>query len=61
MNRRGASGVKWRLVAYDMVLLLLAYVDFHRTEDASQIEIARHMPRRFIIGEENSVFSCVIS
>src|SRR5215510_6625260 len=51
----GAPGVKWGLVAYDLVLLLLAYVDYRRTEDVSQIEIARHMPRRFMIGEENEV------
>src|SRR5215510_8093484 len=51
----GAPGVKWGLVAYDLVLLLLAYVDYRRAEDISQIEIARHMPRRFMIGEENEV------
>src|SRR5262245_40379372 len=51
----GAHGVKWGLVAYDAVLLLLAYVDYRRVEDVSQIEIARHMPRRFMIGEENEV------
>src|SRR5262245_45928627 len=36
----GAPGVKWGLVAYDLVLLFLAYVDYRRTEDVSQIEIA---------------------
>src|SRR5262245_62027676 len=51
----GAPGVKWGLIAYDLVLLLLAYVDYQRIEDVSQIEIARHMPRRFMIGEENEV------
>src|SRR5215510_7229642 len=51
----GAPGVKWGLVAYDLVLLSLAYVDYRRTEDVSQIEIARNMPRRFMIGEENEV------
>jgi uncharacterized protein (DUF58 family) len=51
----GAPGVKWGLIAYDLVLLLLAYVDYRRIEDVSQIEIARHMPRRFMIGEENEV------
>jgi uncharacterized protein (DUF58 family) len=51
----GAPGVKWGLVAYDLALLLLAYVDYRRVEDISQIEIVRHMPRRFMIGEENEV------
>jgi uncharacterized protein (DUF58 family) len=51
----GLPGVKWGLAAYDMVLLLLAYVDYRRAEDISKIEIARHMPRRFMIGEENEV------
>jgi uncharacterized protein (DUF58 family) len=51
----GASGIKWGLVGYDLVLLLLAYVDYLRVEDISQIEIVRHMPRRFMIGEENEV------
>jgi uncharacterized protein (DUF58 family) len=51
----GAPGIKWGLVAYDLVLLLLAYVDYRRVEDISQIEIVRHMPRRFMIGEENEV------
>ncbi|MGE0127862.1 MAG: DUF58 domain-containing protein [Blastocatellales bacterium] len=51
----GAPGIKWGLLAYDLALLLTAYVDYRRTEDISQIEIARHMPRRFMIGEENEV------
>jgi len=51
----GAPGVKWGLIAYDLILLLLAYVDYRRTEDISRIEISRHMPRRFMIGEENEV------
>src|SRR5262245_64060781 len=50
-----APGVKWGLVAYDLVLLFLAYVDYRSTEDVSQIKIARHMPRRFMIGEDNEV------
>src|SRR5262245_34603003 len=55
----GAPGVRWGLVAYDLVLLFLAYVDYRRTEDVSQIEIARHMPRRFMIGEDNEVWITV--
>src|SRR5262245_18944927 len=51
----GAPGIKWGLIAYDLALLLLAYVDYRRTEPISQIEIDRHMPRRFMIGEENEV------
>ena len=48
-------GVKFGLIAYDLILLLLAYVDYRRTENISRIEISRHMPRRFMIGEENEV------
>ncbi|MCI0524459.1 MAG: DUF58 domain-containing protein, partial [Acidobacteria bacterium] len=48
-------GLRWGLIAYDLILLLLAYVDYRRTDDISQIEIIRHMPRRFMIGEENEV------
>ncbi|MGH9855934.1 MAG: hypothetical protein ACREBD_39365, partial [Blastocatellia bacterium] len=51
----GAPGIKWGLIGYDLILLLLAYVDYRRTENISQIEISRHMPRRFMIGEENEV------
>ncbi|HEY8460881.1 MAG TPA: DUF58 domain-containing protein [Blastocatellia bacterium] len=51
----GAPGIKWGLAAYDMVLLLLSYVDYRRAEDISRIDIARQMPRRFMIGEENEV------
>ncbi len=48
-------GVRWGLIAYDLVLLLVAYIDYRRIEDVSQIEIGRQMPRRFMIGEENEV------
>jgi uncharacterized protein (DUF58 family) len=48
-------GVRWGLIAYDLVLLLVAYLDYRRTADVSQLEIERHMPRRFMIGEENEV------
>jgi uncharacterized protein (DUF58 family) len=48
-------GVRWAWIAYDLILLLLAYIDYRRTADVSKIEIARHMPRRFMIGEENEV------
>src|SRR4030095_11696626 len=51
----GAPAIKWGLIVYDLTLLLLAYVDYRRTEDISQVEISRHMPRRFMIGAENEV------
>jgi uncharacterized protein (DUF58 family) len=50
-----APGVRWAWVAYDLILLLVAYLDYRRTADISKIEIERHMPRRFMIGEENEV------
>jgi uncharacterized protein (DUF58 family) len=52
---RGIPGLQWGLIAYDLALLLAALIDYRRTEDISQIEITRHMPRRFMIGEENPV------
>src|SRR5215510_9727872 len=51
----GAPAIKWGLIAYDLILLFIDYVDYRRTENISQIEIARHMPRRFMIGAENEV------
>jgi uncharacterized protein (DUF58 family) len=47
--------MKWGLLVYDLALVLAAYVDYRRTEDSSQIDIKRVMPRRFMIGEENEV------
>lgn len=47
--------LKWGLIGYDLFLLALAFVDYKLTEKASQIEIRRVMPRRFMIGEENEV------
>ncbi len=48
-------GIRWGLIAYDLLLLLVAYIDYRRSEDVSQMEVVRHMPRRFMIGEENEV------
>jgi uncharacterized protein (DUF58 family) len=47
--------LKWGVVAYDLALLAAALLDYKRTEKTSQLEIARVMPRRFMIGEENEV------
>lgn len=47
--------LKWGLIGYDLLLLAAAFVDYKRTEKASQIEVRRVMPRRFMIGEENEV------
>ncbi len=49
------SSVKWGLIVYDLTLLVAAYLDYRRTEEASLIEVTRHLPRRFMIGEENEV------
>ena len=49
------SNLKWGLIAYDLALLVAAFVDYRRTEHASQFEVNRQMPRRFMIGEENEV------
>jgi uncharacterized protein (DUF58 family) len=49
------STVKWGLLLYDLALLALAFIDYRRTEDISLIEVRRHLPHRFMIGEENEV------
>ncbi|MCI0393128.1 MAG: DUF58 domain-containing protein [Acidobacteria bacterium] len=50
-----SSAFKWGLIIYDLALLAAAYIDYRRTEDISQLEVRRHLPRRFMIGEENEV------
>ncbi|HKQ77838.1 MAG TPA: DUF58 domain-containing protein, partial [Blastocatellia bacterium] len=51
----GAPAITWGLIAYDLILLSIAYIDYRSTENISQVEIVRHMPRRFMIGAENEV------
>jgi uncharacterized protein (DUF58 family) len=55
MGTSGARWGLWTLIAYDLTLSLIAYFDYGRTENISHIEITRHIPRRFMIGEENDV------
>jgi uncharacterized protein (DUF58 family) len=45
----------WILIVYDLALLTLAYIDYRRAEAVSQFDVTRHLPRRFMIGEENEV------
>lgn len=47
--------LKWGLIAYDLFLLAVAFLDYRRTERPAQLEVRRIMPRRFMIGEENEV------
>ena len=47
--------VKWGLLGYDLLLLLIAYVDLRRTESLAAFEVTRRLPRRFMIGEDNEV------
>lgn len=47
--------LKWGLIAYDLLLLALAFIDYKRTERNDQLTVTRLMPRRFMIGEENEV------
>ena len=47
--------LKWGVIAYDLLLLAAAFLDYKRTEKPAQLEVARLMPRRFMIGEENEV------
>ena len=51
----GRPNLKWGLIAYDVALLAVAFLDYKRTEKVSQLELSRLMPRRFMIGEENEV------
>jgi uncharacterized protein (DUF58 family) len=53
-------GVIWGLIVYDFGLLGIAYLDYRRTEDVSQFEVSRQLPRRFMIGEENEVRITII-
>ena len=46
---------KWYLLGWNLICLLLAFIDYYRTEGAEQFKIARKLPKRFIIGEENEV------
>lgn len=48
-------GLKWGLLAYDVALLAAAWLDHRRAGDVTQFTITRHLPRRFMIGEENEV------
>lgn len=47
--------LKWGVLGYDLALLLAALIDYRLIEKADQIEAKRHLPRRFMIGEENDV------
>ncbi len=47
--------LKWGVIAYDLLLLAAAFLDYKRTEKPTQLEVTRLMPRRFMIGEENEV------
>lgn len=49
------SIVKWGILFYDIALLATAFLDYRRMEDISLIDIRRHLPHRFMIGEENEV------
>lgn len=48
-------GVKWSLLIYDLVLLALAFIDYRRAKTETHLSATRHLPRRFMIGEENEV------
>jgi uncharacterized protein (DUF58 family) len=48
-------GVRWALLVYDAALLGVAYVDYRRAGDLRQLEVARRLMYRFMIGAENEV------
>ncbi|MGE0104358.1 MAG: DUF58 domain-containing protein [Blastocatellales bacterium] len=47
--------LKWVVPAWDLCLILAAFVDYRLMEKPDAIEGRRFMPRRFMIGEENEV------
>ncbi len=49
------SGVLWAVMAYDVALLAIAYLDYRRAEDLAGVEVRRTRSQRFMIGEENEV------
>jgi len=54
-------GARWALLIFDLALLAAAYGDYRQTEDVSHFEVARRLPRRFMIGAENEVQIAVSS
>jgi len=47
--------LKWAVPAWDLCLLLAAFIDYRLMEKPPAIEGRRFLPRRFMIGEENDV------
>lgn len=47
--------VKWVVIGYDLALLVCAWIDLRRMEDASELGIERRLPRRFMINAENEI------
>lgn len=51
----GRPWIKWGLLAYDLGLIGAALIDNRLMEGPEGLEIARKIPSRFMIGEENRV------
>jgi uncharacterized protein (DUF58 family) len=47
--------LKWGMLAYDVALLALAWLDYRRAEKPEQFTIQRHLPKRLMIGADNDV------
>jgi uncharacterized protein (DUF58 family) len=48
-----APAALWAMIGFDALLFLAAWHDYRQAEKPSQIQATRHLPKRFIIGEEN--------
>ncbi len=52
---------KWYLFGWNIFCIVIALIDYYRTEDFEQFEVTRKLAKRFIIGEENEVQIEIIS
>lgn len=49
------AALRWSLLAYDVLLLSVAWLDYWRTEAAAELTVERQLPRRLMIGAENEI------
>jgi uncharacterized protein (DUF58 family) len=54
-DRRGLFGAALLLGSYDLLLVILAALDWRRMEKPSDWQVVRSIPKRFMIGEENRI------
>ena len=54
-GRSGLTSSLLVLVIYDLILFLIAWADWRRTEDPAEWSVVRSIPRRLMIGEETRI------